>query len=99
MKHNIEEDPAFKKYPPVTMYDPEHADDFEAFKSIDRIRLMSMSIKDQLNITALIQSGLVISFFPLHEEEPLKKLEGELLRIPTPVVDLPIDSIRNYYGE
>jgi len=99
MKLFIEHNPMFEDYPPYTPYDPDLAAKFESFKSIDRIRLMTRTLRDYININALISHDILVSFFPLHEPSELKQIETELLKVPKLFVDLPLDKIRNYFGE
>lgn len=69
------------------------------FRNVDRIRLMERIIRSHLNIEMLVKHEVLIDFFPLHEENEVKTLKSSLLNYSQFSINLPIDQIRNYFGE
>ena len=53
----------------------------------------------ELNLKKLQADGSILAFYPLHNERMIKRLEKEWLPLRVHPWDLPIDEIREYFGE
>lgn len=79
-------------------------EDDSILRNVDRIRLIESIIKGNisnyyLDIHTLIQYGVVIDLFPLHEKKTLDKLKTRLLNYFSLSTYVPVDTMRNYFGE
>jgi len=68
-------------------------------RNVDKIRLMERIIRSHLNVEMMIKHQLIIDFFPLHEESEISFFKSTLLKYTELSIDVPIQRIRDYFGE
>lgn len=74
-------------------------------RGIDRVKLISSIIKNKqkggaaLDIEKLLQADCIVSSFTLHDYVELHTLEAKVLKILQWPWNLPIDDIKDYFGE
>jgi hypothetical protein len=83
------------------------ADGFEhPFSGSHRMKLIMSIMQEKkenggcgLNLKKLEQDKSILAFYPLHSERMINRLESQWLPIKIHPWDLPIDEIREYFGE
>lgn len=93
--HNKEDKQLYKKYGPKTI-----------FQGSDRIKIIQAIITSpienggcDLNVYELQKAGCIEGFFPIHDIVELSKLEAKWFVFWSWPKNVPIDDVKNYFGE
>lgn len=99
----VETNPEFQKMLPHAPYDGNkdkeglfRTYDKSLFRDVDKIRLVKSLLDEHLCLDQMIEKGLLLDCFPIHEEKELKELRDTLL---SSSFTLPLSQLREYYGE
>mmetsp|Transcript_23406 Transcript_23406/g.41527 ORF Transcript_23406/g.41527 Transcript_23406/m.41527 type:complete len:633 (-) Transcript_23406:166-2064(-) len=104
LKPELEPLQEYKEYTPFLPYSEAHSSIFETYdgkllQDTDRIHLLDAIIRDHLNIVQALHHKVLIDYFPLHNEDELKKLKSHVLSSHLKFKEVPAQELRNYMGE